>query len=120
MQQLIKGYIIEAEKGGYYYHRTRGWIQYDSPTKAFVWSKEDAEQILESAKKNPRKWKLLPGKLYPATYYVPVKGYTTIDHPAIAAGSFGSGDIFTGSVLTTGSKELFQVSSAFVTVDVHL
>lgn len=120
MQQLIKGFVIEAEKGGYYYHRTRGWIQYDSPTRAFVWSKEDAEQILESSKKNAKKWKLLPGKLHPATYFVPVKGYTTIDHPAIAASEFGSSSIFTGQVLTADSNELFNVSSGFVTVDVHL
>lgn len=120
MQHVVKGYVIEAEKDGYFYHRTRGWVRYENPEQAFVWPIEDVESILESAKKNSHRWKLLPGKLHSATHHLPVKGYTTIDHPPIHPSDLNDVDIYDGLIIELERDELFQVSSAFIGSDMSL
>jgi hypothetical protein len=118
MEKIVNGYIIESEKGGYYYHRTRGWIKYDSPNKAFVWPEEDVKKILEASSKNPDDWELRPGALHPATFFSPVAGQVVINHPAIKVKDFGSSAIYKGAVIS--DRPRFNVVSNLVASDASL
>lgn len=118
MRKIVNGYIIEAEKKGFFYHRTRAWIQYENPNQAFVWPPEEVEKIIESAKKLPDEWELKPAQLHSATWYAPVGGYTEINHPPFSVRDFGSPSIYKGSIYKGNNR--FNLNATIVGVEVHL
>lgn len=121
MSKIVEGYIIEAEKDGYYYHRTRSWIKYDSPTRAYVWTRREAKEILASAEKNPKEWRLKPSSLHPATFYAPVAGRVVINQPSFRAEQFGSSSIYSGQMFEdVDVLSQFELSSSLVAIDVSL
>lgn len=119
MQHVINGFIIEANKSGYYYHRTHSWIQYEKPEKAYVWPESEARKILEAAEKNPKEWELTPAVLHPATYFMPVDGKVMINQPGIRVNEFGNLSIYKGGIIKDGAN-IFKVSSNIVSVSVSL
>ena len=119
MQKIVTGFIIEAKKSGYFYHRTRSWIKYEKPEMAYVWPEEEVKKILESASKNPKEWELKPETLYPATFYAPITGLVEINNPSFSAKDFGSSSIYKGGIFDNQSKK-FTVSSNLVSVAVTL
>lgn len=119
MSKIVNGFIIEAEKPGYYYHRSRMWIAYDKPEKGYVWTSEEVRAILDAANKDGAKWELKPGKLYPATYIAPTQGITEINNPAFAAKDFGTSRIYGGAIIKNPSKS-FTVVTNLIDVSVSL
>lgn len=119
MQKIVNGFIIEADKKGYFYHRTRSWIQYDNPAQAYVWPEEEVKKILEAANNNPREWKIKPALLHPSTYYAPVDGKVEITSLGINAKEFGTPSFYKGGIIEERSRS-FTVSSNIVGVMVHL
>jgi hypothetical protein len=119
MQKIVNGFIIEADKSGYFYHRTRSWIKYDKPEVAFVWPEEEVKQIIEAASLKPEEWELKPAHLHPATYYAPIAGRVEINHPRFAAHDFKNPSIYKGGLYNSRTNK-FTVSSELIAVAVHL
>jgi hypothetical protein len=119
MQKIVNGFIIEANKSGYFYHRTRSWVKYDKPEMAYVWTEEEVKKILESSVKNAKEWELKPGTLYPSTFYAPVAGKVEINNPSYSAKEFGSASIYKGGMYDRSNGK-FTVTSEFVGSSVTL
>jgi len=62
------GYVVEADKKGYFYNRLGQWAEYGSPAEGYVWSDEEVAAIKDACAKGTTKWELTPAKLHPAIY----------------------------------------------------
>lgn len=97
----IKGYVIAGTKDNFYLHRSGNWVEYDSPAKAYVWTKEEVDSILkefESIKEG-----IVPNRVIPATFVIPTGGLTTIDGAEISARDFGNTVKVSGNIFDAGS-----------------
>jgi len=122
MRKIVDGYIIEAEKDGYYYHRTGSWIKYDSPTQAYVWPEKEAKEILESARENPKAWRLNPDKLHPATFYSAIPAAVEINRPKFDAELLGSSRCYGGQMFEDIGTQAnrFEVATNLIASNVSL
>lgn len=119
MSKIVNGYIIEADKEGYYYHRTGGWIHYENSAMGYVWTEEEVEQILTAAQENAKDWELKPALLHPATYYAPVAGRVEINRPAYQVKYFKSPALYKGKMVNGGAAK-FKTKSNLISVAVTL
>ncbi len=43
--KLVKGYVIESQNKGHFYHRAGFWAKYSSPAEGYVWSPAETAAV---------------------------------------------------------------------------
>jgi len=81
---LVRGFVLEGDQPGNYYHRSGAWVQYSCPASGYVWSGTDIHAILEDYEENPEEWPISPAKAHPAIHD-PSTGTTVLTGPAKTA-----------------------------------
>jgi hypothetical protein len=47
-RKLVKGYVIESQNKGHFYHRSGSWAKYTSPAEGYVWSPAESAAIAKT------------------------------------------------------------------------
>lgn len=68
MSAPVKGYVLEAQHRGWYYHRTGKWIQYAGPENGYVWTPTQLKKIVDHFHAHPDEWRLPPAVAHEAVY----------------------------------------------------
>ena len=97
----IKGFVIAGNEENHYLHRTGSWVKYDSPAKAYVWTKEEVDSILKEFSKVDNG--IAPKSVIPATFIQPSGGITTIEGNGMDAENFNSALRVSGEVFNPDS-----------------
>lgn len=114
MPDTINGYIIEADKPGFFYHRSGAWVPYQTAAQGYVWTADQASSIRDAA--NPG-WALKPTHAHPAIYH-PSTGTTILTGaPDLVTSVAGNGpvDVPTANGTVFDLKTVSQLAPGSVT-----
>lgn len=64
-KDAVKGFVVESELRGHFYHRSGCWVRYASPAVAYVWSPGEVVGILKAS---ARGWEHKPVLAHPAIH----------------------------------------------------